>query len=343
MKKNIIYCCFDKNYLKLFKYLYYSLKNNNYEGKILCITDESLDLSAFDVEQWKVKNLDTKYTAKYIIIDWNKFENYDNYLYLDTDVIAIKKIDELFEEIQKDENNFHAAQEVKSLNNANQYFNFDKRKFNEDTPAFNAGIFGFNKKQKNEINQFLNFINNNKEKAIHDQPLFNIFFYKKIKNSFGEHIEMFDYYKPVETKIIHFMGSGKEKQYKRFFRKETRGEILHLLPTISKVGLFNCGEYFEKEQIKYMREKREKIIDVVKNNYHVEDEYYDLIYIDAASSINEIIETIRKLYKKIKKGGVIASITGNENNKKILKEFITKSNLDYYQCFEDDVFFTIKL
>lgn len=341
--KNLIYTCFDENFFKYFKYLYYSFHKYEHNCDFLCITTKNINLNAYKVIQYKTENLDTKYTGKYIISELEILDQYENILYLDSDIILLDSLNWVFEKIELDKDKIHAAKENESLNRANEYFNFDGRQFEKDTPSFNAGSFGFNKKKKEEIKKLLFYIQENKNKGIHDQPFFNIYFHDKIKNSFGEHIEFFECYKPFNSKLIHFFGTNKQRMYKRFFRKETRGEILDLIPSVSKVGLFNCGEYFENEQIKYMREKRNKTIEVKKNEYDVDNEYYDFVYIETATSINNLIEIISKIYKKVKKGGIVSSTSGNENCKKVLKEFITKSNLDYYQCFEDDVFFTIRL
>ena len=114
-------------------------------------------------------------------------------------------------------------------------------------------------------------------------------------------------------------------------------------PEKSNIGLFNCGDYFEKESIRHIREEEKKEINVIKNNYAVDNEFYDYVYIDSASSINELTDIIRKIYPKVKYGGIIASVMGGEAGKNVLKNFITKSGLDFFQCYEDDAFFTVKI
>jgi hypothetical protein len=347
--KNIIYTIIDKNFYKLFKYFYYSLRKVNPEIELLCITPKDLEIKFKDVLQYKIEDFDFKYSGKYKIVEWPEFENYDNYIYLDTDILFLEDPQDLFLEIEKDQNKIHSVRENHSLNNASLCHNYNGTIFEQDSPSFNAGNFGFNKILKSKFKDFLIYVEENKSKAsLYDQPLFNIYFYNQITESFSKYIELFEHVKPIEPKIVHLFRSfysikGKEQIYKRHFRKETRGDILFHLPQKSNVGLFNCGDYFEKESIKYMIEGRKKEISVFKNNYTVNNEFYDYIYIDSASSINELVDIIRKIYPKVKGGGIISSVMAGETGKNILKNFITKSGLDFFQCYEDDVFFTIKL
>ena len=346
--RNIIYTIVDRNFYKLFKYFYHSLREVNSNINILCITPEDLNINLSGVIQFKLKDFDPKYSAKYKIIEWSEFELYDNYLYLDCDIYFLRNPDPIFLEIKNEKFKIHAVKEDESLNNANHYHNFNKSTFEIDVPCFNAGSFAFNKAIKNKIIDFLSYIEINKNYAWTDQPLFNIFFYNSIVESLNKHIEIYEVVKPVNPKMTHLAGftyqaKNKEKKYMKYFRKEARGDILLHLSQKSNVGLFNCGDYFEKESIKHMREARKKEISVFKNNYTVENEFYDYNYIDSATSINELVDIIRKIYPKVKGGGIIASVMGGEAGKNVLKNFITKSGLDFFQCYEDDVFFTIKL
>jgi len=345
--KNIIYFIVNEEYLKLFKYSYYSIRKVDQNIPILCIVPKGFNqLNKLDVLIFEQENFDYQYSSKYSVTNWPQFDGHDNYLYLDCDTISLKNINFIFDEIEKDKNKIHAVKEHESINNAGKNHNFNQTKFEKDTFCVNAGVFGFNKKLKQEFKNFLNFIEDNKDKAIHDQPLFNIYFYGKIKDSLNNHVEMFEYWKPFNPKIVHLLGSTYEKSskmkiYKRFYRKETRGEILHLLPKKSTIGLFNCGDYFINGPIKYIQKYKE--IQILKDDYNVPDKYYDLIYIDTAYSLNHIIEMIRSIYPKVKKGGIISSVHGRKEDEKVMKEFINKSNLDFFPCFEDEVFFTIKL
>jgi len=347
--KNIIYTIVDKNFYKLFKYFYYSLRRYDSETKLVCITPTDLEIKFKDVIQYKRDDFDFKYFGKYKIIEWSEFDMHDNYVYLDTDILFLENPKDLFIEIEKDKNRIHSVIENYSINNADEHFNFNKTIFEKDTPSFNAGNFGFHKSLKSKIKEFIEYTEKNKEKAIFfDQPLLNVFFHDLINDSFSKHIELFEFVKPIKPKLIHLLGSlydigGKSQAYKKYLRKESRGDILFHLPQKSNIGLFNCGDYFENESIKLMRETRKKEINVFKNNYTVNNEFYDYIYIDSASSVNELVDIIRKIYPKVKGGGIISSVMGGETGKNVLKNFITKSGLDFFQCYEDDVFFTIKL
>lgn len=345
--KNIIYFIVNEEYLKLFKYSYYSIRKVDEKIPILCIVPKGFkQLNSLDVLIFEQEDFDYRYSSKYSIINWPQFDSYDDYLYLDCDTIILKNLNTIFDEIKKDDSKIHATKEHESINEGENYHNFNKTIFEKDTFCVNAGVFGFNKKLKQELKNFLNFIEENKKKAIHDQPLFNIYFYGKIKDSLNNHVEMFEYWKPFDPKIVHLFGSPYEKMskmkiYKRFYRQETRGDILKLMPKESTVGLFNCSNEFIKGPVEHI--KKSKKLEIQKDLYDTVDNYYDLIYIDSASNINELIEMIRKLYPKVKKGGIISSALGNEEVNKIAKIFIEKSNLDFFMCFDDAAFFTIKL
>ena len=347
--KNIIYTIVDEKFYKFFKYFYYSLKKVNPNIDLLCITPENLNIKLAGVIQFKLKDFDCRFTAKFKVIEWENYEEYDNYLFLDADIYFLSDPIDIFNDIHKQKDKLHGVKEDLSLNQASKiFYNFNGTIFNPDVPCFNGGSFGFHKNFKNKLKDYLYFTKENKLIADADQPLMNVFFYSLIEGTLSSYIEIYETVKPIKPKIVHFAGfnyrkEGKESIYKRYFRKENRGDILSILPQKSNIGLFNCGDYFEKESIKYIKEEVKKEINVLKNNYTVDNEFYDYIYIDSASSINELVDIIRKIYPKVKGGGIIASVIGGEAGKNVLKNFITKSGLDFFQCYEDDVFFTIKL
>ncbi len=347
--KNIIYTIVDEKFYKFFKYFYHSLKKVNPNIDLLCITPENLNIKLSGVLQFKLKNFDCKFTAKFKIIEWEKYNEYDNYLFLDADIYFLSDPIDIFNVINKQKDKLHGVKEDLSLNQASQtFYNFNRSIFNPDVPCFNAGNFGFHKDFKNKLKDYLIFTEENRSAAEMDQSLMNVFFYGLIKDTLSPYIEIYETVKPIKPKIVHFAGfsyrkEGKEDIYQRFFKKANRFGSLCFLPEKSNAGLFNCSEYFEKENINVMRRERGKEINVYKNEYNVENEFYDYVYIENASSINELIEIIRKIYPKVKGGGVITSVMGGEAGKNVLKKFITKSGLDFFQCYEDDIFFTIKL
>ncbi len=352
--KNLIYFALNENYLKIFKYSLHSLKKCLPKNTDICciIPEESNAFDKIDVLKFKIKDLqkeDFHYSIRYMICLWDKFEEYENFIYLDCDTLILDNVQDLFIEIEEKKNKIHACKENESINNSDYHFNFNGTIFEKDCPAFNSGIFGFNKQIKEKLIDFLDFIKTNKKatsKCPNDQPLFNVFFHDYFDESFSKYIELFEMYKPFNPKIVHLLGSihnpqEKIKRYKRFYRQETRGDILKLMPDESTVGLFNCSNEFIKGPVEYI--KQSKKLEIQKDLYDAVDSYYDLIYIDSASNINELTEMIRKLYPKVKKGGIISSALGNEEVNKMVKIFIEKSNLDFFMCFDDTAFFTIKL
>lgn len=345
--KNLIYSIVDKNFIKQFKYFYHSLMKVNSEIPLLCITPADLEIKFSNIFQFKLNDFDYRYTGKYQITKWEKFDNYENFLYLDADIYFQKDPLEIFKEIEKNCDMIHGVKEGDSIINASLNHRIENDIIYKDSPYFNAGTFGFNKKLKTKIQEFALYVFENKNsESIHDQPLFNKFFRNTITENLSKHIEIFEVVKPINPKITHLAGSfynslEKEKIYKRFFRKETRGEFFNLIPSKAIIGLFNCENYYPDEVIK--NPQKEKQIEIKRDMYDVPDSYYDLIYIDRANNINHLIEMIRKIYPKVKKGGVISSVSGNKDSEKIIKEFILKSNLDFFLCFEDEAFYTIKI
>lgn len=347
--KNLLYTAINKKYLKLFKYFYHSFRKYDQNCDLLCITDNDTDLSQYDLYQYKELNFDPVYTAKFLINKWERLSEYENILYLDSDVIIEDSLDPLFEKISSDIDAIHCVKEGESLNRASEYHNFDKRQFSKDVPAFNAGTFGFNIKSKEYIKQLVNYMEENKQKAICDQPIFNIFLYGKIKNSFDKDVHLFDIIRPREAKLVHLLGSvynpkGKLCSYKRYFLKPTQISVVSYFNGVPECAYIN-DDNLETKTTKYQLFQYGKHFNVNENDYSVQNEYYDFAVIKNINSANSTIDKIRKIYPKIKKGGIISCSTYNYAGKdrRILKEFIEKSGLDYFQCYDDDAFFTFKL
>jgi lipopolysaccharide biosynthesis glycosyltransferase len=164
-----------------------------------------------------VDNFDYKYTAKFIISEWNKISNYENILYLDTDAIPCKPLHDVFNTIQEQNNVMHGVLEKLSLNKSDLYHKFSHDIYPDNTHAYNAGTFGFNIKLLPILNEYIQYTNEVRGKAILDQPIFNEFFNKKkiIYPTLSKFTYLFnDIYKDINNtplslaSIVHFLGNA---------------------------------------------------------------------------------------------------------------------------------------
>lgn len=176
--KNLIYLVSDENYKECLKICVDSIFKHN-DIDVCCIAPENFKPYA-PTKTYFVKNFDWKYRDKYSIVNWNDFDNYDNFLYLDSDTICYKKLDSIFNNIQESPENMHCVSEILEPLSLG---GIDGFRFSEsllsDPRRYNAGTFGFNKKIKPIIFEFLSYIEKYKGITWSDQPLFNEFFISK--------------------------------------------------------------------------------------------------------------------------------------------------------------------
>ena len=212
--KNIVYYAFDKAYLNCFKQNLNLLRKYNPNIDVCCIIPENYEL---DVKKFIVKDLNLKYKAKYSIVEWEKFDDYDNFLYLDSDAFVIKPLDDIFSFIYNNPFFIHGVKEKNSINISDRFFRITKTKCDEG-PAYNAGTFGFNKIQKNVLKELISFIDQNFENTVCEQPHFNEFLScrkKLLVPSLSKYINLGGYnslYKDInivsveKSSIVHYLG-----------------------------------------------------------------------------------------------------------------------------------------
>ncbi len=176
----LIYTIVDDRYMPLLSMWVRSIRDHNPFLDIALIVPDVSTIpngEINDIILLKTDSFDYKYTTKYTIIKYDIFNQYTDFLYLDLDIICTKPLDEIFIKIAEYPTKIHTRTEHICLNSTDSFHKFNKDTIvDESLSAFNAGSFGFNRAFKQEIHTFLQFINNNKEHAICDQPLFNMFF-----------------------------------------------------------------------------------------------------------------------------------------------------------------------
>lgn len=220
--KNLVYYISNSRYKHVLKLSIEQLKKHNPEIDICVIA--SLDLS-FDSSEpspdyiFYQSILDFVHTAKCSIIDWDRFKNYDNFLFIDCDVIPTKNILPVFETIYNNKEYIHGVQEYPFINKcAPGWSKYDENIiFDDNPPAFNAGTFGFNKNLIEEIILLRNEIENNRNNAICDQAVYNQFFLSKkiLKPTLSQFVYLFghDTKHPQQptmrtAHMVHFFGNA---------------------------------------------------------------------------------------------------------------------------------------
>lgn len=222
--KNLVYFISDDKYKDILSYnlscFYKSSKSSNID--VCCITPQN---SLITKEHYNlngvycIENFDFRYSAKFVIGEWIGSSQYENFLYLDTDAVPIKDLNVVFDDIQNEPDFIHGVIECTNLNSTSDYHRFSGITFDENTPAYNAGSFGFNKKMLSKMKIFLEYIEINKQKAFLDQSLFNEFFIseKIITPTLSKYVYLYNQnniYKDInkiniqEAHIVHFLGNA---------------------------------------------------------------------------------------------------------------------------------------
>lgn len=124
-----------------------------------------------------------KFKSKYILYKWEGADYYENFLYLDNDILCQGNIDEIFDLIQENPSKIHGVTEFDHLEDVPLhnmgYARFTNSITHPKSPSYNAGSFGFNRQMLPRFYDYLNFTYSNQHKAICDQPIFNEFFIER--------------------------------------------------------------------------------------------------------------------------------------------------------------------
>ena len=222
--KNLLYFISDIKYKNILQYNINRIKEiSNANFDICCIAEKTLTFTQEEIQPdfiYYIDNFDYRYSAKYEIESWQHSINYDNFLYLDTDCIVKKNINQIFKVIENNKHIIHGVMEYNiSLNTANIGFHRFSTKIYPHTPmCFNAGTFGFNKNILPLLTEFKEYITLNKKLAFIDQSLFNEFFAGEkniLQNTLCSYVNLFNsdsIYGDINgttfknAHIIHFLG-----------------------------------------------------------------------------------------------------------------------------------------
>jgi lipopolysaccharide biosynthesis glycosyltransferase len=164
------------------------IKLGKYEGDILFICDKN---NINEILNLNIKNkkyfLETDDSVgemalnKFKIFDFELLNNYDNILYIDTDIFIINDINSVFSLCDKHLNQFHFSFENFNENESERYgyslLTDDEKLKVEKKEGINAGLFLF-KNNKYNINILKKIFNKNKylKTACLDQPLVGKYF-----------------------------------------------------------------------------------------------------------------------------------------------------------------------
>lgn len=184
--ENLIYTICSGGYIKLLEMFVKSIKKFN-DVDILIITDEVSmvpKITELNCLPFVTTKIDWRHSGKFIFYQYPDYHRYENFLFLDTDIICKKNLDGLFETIESDKSKFHlvkARESLKGTIKAQDGFNVTKwfrtRDYSpkENSMGYNAGTFGFNKLLFPHILKLHDYLKTNRNKGICDQPIFNVY------------------------------------------------------------------------------------------------------------------------------------------------------------------------
>lgn len=184
--KNLIYTICSGGYIKLLEMFVKSLKRFN-DIDILVITDDQLmipKIQKLGCLCHLTTRIDWRHSGKFIFYEYPGYIHYDNFLFLDTDIICKQNLDSLFETIESDKTKFHLVKARESLKgtikaqdgfNVTKWFRIRDYDPKENSMGYNAGTFGFNKLLFPHIQKLHDYMKTNRHKGICDQPIFNVY------------------------------------------------------------------------------------------------------------------------------------------------------------------------
>jgi len=233
-KKNLIYMCVfhQEKYIELLKLL---IKSISIKGQINLETTDILIITSLNFRPLIEKQLlDCKLPVSYYILnlstlmessccklnifDYEKINDYENILYLDTDVLINSDVNILFN-AEISNNKLYALEEGNIGHDywGGEFFDLAKKNYDKNTPGFSAGVFYF--KNSSEIKSLFTDVrkhiqthiydNKNKISDCLDQPflVYNSFIQNKYNNQIMKMYLENNPVNPSKDKIIyHFPG-----------------------------------------------------------------------------------------------------------------------------------------
>lgn len=178
---NLIYTTANSAYYPLLHICVDSIRRFS-NVDICCLVPESdkeFKTNKPNVYIHKIRDFDPKYTSKFLINAWERSSEYESILYIDADQVCVKDVREVFNAIKTNRNFVSAGVEHLDLNKPCPAHKFSEKVFAENQPAYSAGFYGFNRGLMPIFKELLEFIDENWQRCLFDQPLFNEFFIEK--------------------------------------------------------------------------------------------------------------------------------------------------------------------
>lgn len=239
--KHLLYtCCFHREiYYDMLQLLIKSYKKFNHSNNVdfLVYTNNKFinqlksefdDILIFDAEE--KKKYETAYSARLDIFDYDKINDYDKIIYIDTDIIITGNINLLFDKIIDDK--LYAVKEGNIMCDTNYWgrYLFDSDTKNCD--AFNSGTMGFfnSEKMKTGFECVKNLINKEismyGKTKFYDQPIIVYYF---ISN---------DLYNNNDFNNLVSLHAGIDKVYDDIIINHFSGDMGHREKKLEKMKYF---------------------------------------------------------------------------------------------------------
>ena len=237
---NLIYYTIsgDKKYLSLLELSIESLINfGKYKGDILLICDkfikENISIDYPNLKYMIVDEVDKSLSSgnKLRVYECEYLSNYDNILFLDSDILIINDINPLFKESSLVEEKFIVSSEIGLSHNnrvitnnghAGELLTDNQKILYKDVPCINAGCFLFrnNKENLEILKETYNLYINGKRFDLYEQPYLNYVLLIKDKfihnlQNYISHISLID----KNKSIIHYCGPVGNFEFKFKFMK----------------------------------------------------------------------------------------------------------------------------
>ena len=243
--RNLIYTVSTATYYPLLHICVDSIRRFS-DVDICCITPASekpFRTKAKNVFLLPSENFDARYTSKFTINQWDAAKDYDNFLYLDSDQVCIKNPDVVFDCIANSPNKVCAGVEHHDLNRSWFAHKFTDKTFKEKQEAYNAGIFGFNRNLAGAFEELLQFIEENWQYCLFDQPLFNEFFIEK--DLLNPSLSPYIYY---DCDCMHHTATNNTKDVNEVV-------FIHAMGGFGKID-----EKFNKMKFNYMSSNKQNVL-----------------------------------------------------------------------------------
>ena len=221
-KSNLVYYSVsgNKEYVKLVDLSINSLiSNTNYTDDILIICDEftknSININYENLKFMIINDVDSNRSSgnKLRIFEYTEISNYNNILYLDSDILISNDISNIFKESELIKDKFIVSSEnvnkklelIINDNWAGHLLTDDEKILYSDIPSINCGSFLFNNNKSNIdiLKAIYESYKNGDRYECYEQPYFNYFLLKENKFEFNLQKFISHSSKIDKSKLLH--------------------------------------------------------------------------------------------------------------------------------------------